>query len=164
MLALRTARAAARVPLAPGVLGRRMASGNGHDSHAHDAHHGHGHGPAAEEKIGKGFFVSIAVFVGFLAAYKLEQRIAGSDQSPLTRALAYYGDLEREFQETNTRHTLMVEQAGKDRTLFSSQRASGITKIKYIEGFNQGSPFNNQAGWAGGDMTAIKAHLEANQK
>lgn len=81
----------------------------------------------------KGFYVSIAAVVGCLALYKLERSISGANGNPLSRAIEYYGDLEKYWQERNDRHTAMIERAAADRSLFQDTKPSGTVNLKFPE-------------------------------
>ncbi|KAH8150410.1 uncharacterized protein LAJ45_05621 [Morchella importuna] len=131
------------------------------ETHHHDDHHHH---PAAEETFGKGFYLSIAAVVGCLAFYKLEQSTAGAKGAPLTRAIEYYSDLSKDWEERNVRHTSMVERAAADRSLFEDSTPSKTVNLRFPERFNTGSPYMNEIGWQGNDLLALKAHYESQRK
>ncbi|KAF8473893.1 hypothetical protein BDZ91DRAFT_712780 [Kalaharituber pfeilii] len=157
MLAFRTARVAARcLPWATATssartTGRRAAS----------TEHGR-HEPAHEETFGKGFFITIAILAGTLSIYKLERSITSADpsKSPITRLIGYYSDLSELWRDRNERHTAIVVQAGRDRALFQASTPSRVVPLRYLESFNHGSPRNNEAGRAGGNLLEVKKYLE----
>jgi len=155
MLALRITRATARI--VPRATGRRAASTTEHG--AHDSHH---HSPQ-EEAFGKGFYITIASVVGVLAVYKFTAGVDGD--SPLTRLINKYSDDQELWLGRNDRRTVMLEQAGRDRALFQHTKKSGLVPVKFIETLNSGSPYNNEAGRAGGhiDLEALRKQLKANQ-
>ncbi|KAF8421422.1 hypothetical protein EV426DRAFT_609181 [Tirmania nivea] len=137
MFALRTARAAARISV-PRATGRRFASTEHHDPH---------HNSPTEEKIGKGFFISVATFVGVLALFKAEQSTARTDKSLITRLINKYTDAQEIWAQKAHIHTAKVEQAGRDRSLFMDTKKSGVIPVRAIEMLNAGSPYNRVAGW-----------------
>jgi hypothetical protein len=83
--------------------------------------------------FGKGFYLSIAAVVGCLAFYKLEQSTSGAKGAPLTRAIEYYSDLSKDWEERNIRHTSMVERAAADRSLFEDSTPSKTVNLRFPE-------------------------------
>ncbi|KAI5804944.1 hypothetical protein EDC01DRAFT_725533 [Geopyxis carbonaria] len=155
MLALRTRAAAGR--LGPLVTRRHASHGPA------DAHHAPAaHGPAAEEGFSKGFFISLAVALGGLAFYQYDT--AGQRPSIVTRLIAQYHSRHEVWEARNVLHTTMVEEAARDKSLLQDYRPAYTIPIRFPEVFNGGSPYNNEAGWATGELGAVKKHLEAEHK
>ncbi|RPB23159.1 hypothetical protein L211DRAFT_762594, partial [Terfezia boudieri ATCC MYA-4762] len=109
-------------------------------------HHGPQHHEPTEEKIGKGFFISVATFIGILALFKAEQSSARTDRSLITRLIDKYTDAQEVWAEKSHIHTAKVEQAGRDRSLFMDTEKSRVIPIRAIEVLNAGSPYNRVAG------------------
>ncbi|CCX09680.1 NADH-ubiquinone oxidoreductase [Pyronema domesticum] len=138
------------------LSGRRSIQQVRFGSHAaHDAHHA----PAVPESFGKGFYMSIAAFTGLCAFYKFT---VSDEKEPLvTRIINKYHSQSALWEARNTVHTKMVEEAAHDRLLFEESPIPKSRPYAYPEALNQGSPWNITAGWATGDLTAVKAHMEA---
>lgn len=95
-----------------------------------------------------------------MAFVKAEIATARTDKSVVTRLIERYTDSQDLWAEKAHRHTAKVEQAGRDRSLFQDSQKSGVIPIRSIENLNTGSPYNNVAGWAGGNMVELKRNLE----
>lgn len=68
-----------------------------------------------------------------MALFKAQQDTARTDKSLITRLIEKYTDSQDLWAEKSHRHTAMVEQAGRDRSLFMDTAKSGVIPIKGIE-------------------------------
>lgn len=59
--------------------------------------------------------------------------MSAGGKNGLTRLIESYADLEEIWKERNERHTKLVEQAGKDRSLFQDSRPSQTIPIMMLE-------------------------------
>jgi len=117
--------------------------------------------PATDEGFGKGFFVSITSVLGVVALYNLDQNNAGDEGTLISRTISKYQSSSEVWEARNSVHTELIEQAATDRSLFQNSRTRRTIKLKFPEVFNNSSPWNQEAGWATGDITGVKAHMEA---
>ncbi|KAF8250494.1 hypothetical protein K440DRAFT_541496, partial [Wilcoxina mikolae CBS 423.85] len=114
--------------------------------------------------FGKGFYLSIAATVGVLALYKFDTE-SNPDGTPfLTRLIEKYHSRTEMWEARNALHTHMVERAAADRSLFQDSKKTSVVGIKFPEALNVGAPWNQVAGWSSGDLSAVKAHMEAQRE
>ncbi|MCJ1474298.1 hypothetical protein MMC13_002956 [Lambiella insularis] len=160
--ALRIARDISRHPQ------RRYDSVKPETGHAASAGHAspvsHAHHPEpVNESLGRGFYITLAVLPLSFAIYKFSRNSNGSTEEAaqpwFTRVINRYSYYQDRWTARNTRHTKMVEQAANDRNLFQSTPASKMIDLKFPEVFNQGSPYNVQAGQTA-DLDELVAHYE----
>ncbi|MCJ1315441.1 hypothetical protein MMC15_000760 [Xylographa vitiligo] len=127
-------------------------------SHAH-------HPEPVNEPLGRGFYIALASLPLAFALYKFSRSSedasagAAAAQPWLTRLIGSYSSFQERWVARNTLHTRMVEQAANDRNLFQSTPASEMIELKFPEVFNQGSPYNVQAGQTA-NLDELVAHYE----
>jgi len=68
------------------------------------------------------------------------------------------------WEARNALHTHMVERAAEDKSLFQDSKKTSVVAHKFPEALNMGSPWNQAAGWSSGDLSAVKAHMEAQRE
>lgn len=80
----------------------------------------------------RGFYIALAAIPASFALYKLSRQ--GTDEKPwLTRFIDSFSGYRSTWDERNSLHTKMVEQAGADRALFHNSPGSGHIELRFPE-------------------------------
>ncbi|KAI9857314.1 MAG: hypothetical protein M1824_004864 [Vezdaea acicularis] len=122
---------------------------HGSESHGHDA-------APTTESFGRGFYITIAAVPLSILAYQL----TSGEDSAFSNLLRRYADYRQTWEERNTLHTKMIEQAAFDRNLFQSGKANPHVPLRFQEIFNTGSPWNVPAGHGAANLDKLVAHYE----
>ena len=82
----------------------------------------------------RGFWVTLAAVPVAFALYKVSLSSEDPAHQPwLTRVINSYDNWQKQYEERNTLHTKMVEQAAFDRNLFQSAQGSRMIDLRFPE-------------------------------
>ncbi|TLD22765.1 hypothetical protein PspLS_07673 [Pyricularia sp. CBS 133598] len=109
--------------------------------------HTHHTGPASvEEGMGTFFYVLFGAVPVSTGLYYATRPGPNGEPSTITTAIDRWSDLQNTWEERNSRHTDLIEQAAHDKNLFYNTERNTHVELKYPEVFQQGSPYSVPAG------------------
>ncbi|KAI9809068.1 MAG: hypothetical protein M1825_002357 [Sarcosagium campestre] len=142
-----------RVTFAGPAVRRCAERGTRRRNASTEAHDAHGHSEPVNESLGKGFYITLAAVPATFAAVKFFRDAEDGETPVFTRLLERFDRYQQKFEDRNTVHTRMIEQAAFDRNLFhNSEKRTQTFNLRYPETFNTGSPYNVVAGQGGGNI------------
>ncbi|TGZ83081.1 hypothetical protein EX30DRAFT_304081, partial [Ascodesmis nigricans] len=109
--------------------------------------------------FGKAFFISMAAFIGGFAYIQYDQSSADDDGPWLTRLIKKNHSMEDVWAERSHARQKMIAQAAQDRALFHDSPQVFTVPMRYPQIFDMGSPYNNEAGWATGNLEEVRDHF-----